>query len=37
MELYILRLDMYHEWSLECGACDLLGVYDDLKKMYVGR
>jgi len=29
MELYVLRLDMYHEWALECGACDLIGVYDD--------
>lgn len=29
MELYVLRLDMYHEWALECGACDLIGVYDN--------
>lgn len=28
MELYVLRLDMYHEWSIDCGACELIGVYD---------
>lgn len=28
MELYVLRLDMYHEWALDCGACELIGVYD---------
>lgn len=32
MELYVLRLDMYHEWALECGACDLLGVFDSKKQ-----
>lgn len=32
MELYVLRLDMYHEWALECGACELIGVYDDKSK-----
>ena len=29
MELYVLRLDMYYEWACECGACDLIGVYDN--------
>lgn len=32
MELYVLRLDMYYEWALECGACELIGVYDDKSK-----
>ena len=32
MELYVLRLDKYHEWALECGACDLIGIYDDKSK-----
>lgn len=32
MELYVLRLDMYYEWANDCGACDLLGVYDDKSK-----
>ena len=32
MELYVLRLDMYHEWALDCGACDLIGVFDDKQR-----
>lgn len=32
MELYVLRLDMYYEWAIDCGACDLIGVYDDKSK-----
>lgn len=28
MELYVLYLEMYHEWANECGACDLIGVFD---------
>ena len=32
MELYVLRFDMYHDWSYENGACDLMGVYDSWLK-----
>lgn len=28
MELYVLRIDYYNEWAIDCGACDLVGVYD---------
>lgn len=33
MEIYILRLDMYHEWAWENGSCDLIGVYTDIDKL----
>lgn len=32
MELYVLRVDNYNEWAWECGACELVGVYDDKQK-----
>lgn len=32
MELYVLRIDNYNEWSWENGACNLMGVYDTKEK-----
>mgnify|MGYP001625081785 FL=1 len=29
-EVYVLTLEMYNEWAWENGACDVIGVYDDL-------
>lgn len=29
-EVYVLTLEMYNEWAWECGACTVIGVYDDL-------
>ena len=29
MEIYVLVLDMYHEWALENGASDIIGVFDN--------
>ena len=37
-EVYVLYLEKYRDWSYESGACDLIGVYDDvniaLDKLY---
>lgn len=30
MELYVLRIDNYKEWAWENGACNLIGVYDNI-------
>ena len=32
MEIYVLTLDMYYEWSIENGASDILGVFDCKEK-----
>ena len=32
MYVYVLYLEMYHDWACENGACDLIGVYSDRKK-----
>lgn len=33
MEVYVLYLEMYHEWACENGACDLIGVYSSKEKV----
>ena len=30
MELWTLRLEMYHDWAYENGACDLIGIFEDV-------
>ena len=30
MEIWTLRLEMYHDWAYENGACDLIGVFEDV-------
>lgn len=29
-EVYVLYLEMYRDWAYENGACDMIGVYDDI-------
>lgn len=36
MELYVLRIDNYGEWSYENDACNLIGVYDN-KEMVINE
>lgn len=33
MEVYVLYLEMYHEWACENGACDLIGLYSSKEKV----
>lgn len=33
MEVYVLYLEMYHDWACENGACDLIGVYSSKEKV----
>lgn len=30
MELWTLRLEMYQDWAYENGACDLIGIFEDV-------
>ena len=30
MELWTLRLEMYYDWAYDNGACDLIGIFEDV-------
>lgn len=30
--VYLISYEFYGEWAVDCGACDYIGVYDNLDK-----